>query len=60
MLAALEKLARDRLGESAEIVRDVPGVGGVTGQRKGARVDYTLPALAERVLATIDVGDLSS
>jgi vacuolar-type H+-ATPase subunit E/Vma4 len=49
LLARLERLAREQLGTGAEVVVDPPE-GGVIATSGRRRVDYTLPALAERCL----------
>jgi vacuolar-type H+-ATPase subunit E/Vma4 len=53
LLDRLEQLAREQLGNAAEIERDPAGYGGVVATEGHRRVDYRLPALADRALATI-------
>jgi len=45
--------ARARLGPSALVVRDPPGLGGVMAELEGRRVDDTLVALADRAFDAI-------
>jgi vacuolar-type H+-ATPase subunit E/Vma4 len=55
--ALLERLAaavREQLGPEAAVEVDPEGLGGVIGRRGKASVDYTLPALADRVIAGLD------
>jgi vacuolar-type H+-ATPase subunit E/Vma4 len=54
LLEQLGHVARDRLGPGAELEIDPPGLGGVIGRSGGASVDLTLPALAERAIASLD------
>jgi vacuolar-type H+-ATPase subunit E/Vma4 len=49
ILDRLEQLSREQLGDGALIERD-PADGGVVAEAGGRRVDYSLPALAERCL----------
>jgi len=49
LLDRLERLSRAQLGDGARIERD-PADGGVAAEVDGCRVDYSLPALAERCL----------
>jgi vacuolar-type H+-ATPase subunit E/Vma4 len=49
LLNELERLARNQLGPNAQIKRDVR-TGGIVAIAGSRRVDYTLPALAERAL----------
>jgi vacuolar-type H+-ATPase subunit E/Vma4 len=55
LLDHLEAMARDQLGAEAHLERDPAGAGGVVASAGARRVDYTLPALAERALR--DHGD---
>ena len=50
LLDHLEAMARDQLGPEARLERDPAGAGGVVAVAGARRVDYTLPALAERAL----------
>jgi vacuolar-type H+-ATPase subunit E/Vma4 len=50
LLDRLEAVARDQLGADARVERDPPDRGGVVAVAGTRRVDYTLPALAERAL----------
>jgi vacuolar-type H+-ATPase subunit E/Vma4 len=43
-----------QIGPEAEVETDPGGLGGVVGRRGRASVDYTLPALVERVVAGLD------
>ena len=58
LLDALTTRARARLGADAHIVRDLPELGGIVAEIAGRRVDYTLPALADRALD--EMGDALS
>ncbi len=49
----LEEAAHRQLGAEAIITRDPEVGGGVVGRAGHQRVDYTLPTLAERALATL-------
>lgn len=53
LIDTLEQLARNQLGSTAEIQRDPGGLGGVVAVDGSRRVDYTLPALAERALESL-------
>ena len=53
LLDGLTARARARLGAGADVVRDPDGLGGVIAQHERRRLDYTLPALAERALAEL-------
>jgi vacuolar-type H+-ATPase subunit E/Vma4 len=53
LLDQLERLARDQLGAHARIERDPAELGGIVAIDGSRRVDYTLPALAERALDSI-------
>jgi vacuolar-type H+-ATPase subunit E/Vma4 len=53
LLDHLERVANDQLGPDATIVRDPQPDGGVLATAGGRRVDYRLPAIAERVLGLI-------
>jgi vacuolar-type H+-ATPase subunit H len=48
LLERLSAAARRDLGDGAELEIDPPGLGGVLARAGSRRVDYTLPALAER------------
>ena len=50
LLERLSRTVRMQLGEDAELDVDPPGRGGVLGRRGNATVDYTLGAIAERVV----------
>jgi vacuolar-type H+-ATPase subunit E/Vma4 len=50
LLDRLEAMARGQLGSEACLERDPAGSGGVVAVAGARRVDYTLPALAERAL----------
>jgi vacuolar-type H+-ATPase subunit E/Vma4 len=52
LLDRLEQLSREQLGGGATIDRD-PADGGVVAEAGGRRVDYSLPALAERCLGRL-------
>ncbi len=56
----LERLARDQLGPNTTIERDPNGLGGIVSVSGARRVDYTLPALADRALESVadEVGQL--
>lgn len=49
----LERLARDQLGPNTHIEPDPNGLGGIVGVSGARRVDYTLPALADRALESV-------
>jgi vacuolar-type H+-ATPase subunit E/Vma4 len=53
LLDGLAARARAQLGPDAQIVRDPKDVGGVIAEEGVRRVDYTLPALADRALAEL-------
>ena len=53
LLDRLTRKAREQLGPDAEVEVDPPGLGGVIGRKGQASVDYTLPALAERAIASL-------
>ncbi len=53
LLHHLELLARDQLGPNTHIEHDSDGLGGIVGISGARRVDYTLPALADRAVDTI-------
>lgn len=55
LVERLSRAAREQLGDDAEIVVDPPGAGGVIGRRGDASVDYTLPAIADRVVDDLGV-----
>ena len=54
LLDALERRARDQLGEQATLARDPVDMGGVVGTAGSRRVDYSLRALARRAAAALD------
>ena len=56
LLDRLEAAARAQLGPEVQVVRDPPG-GGVLGEARGRRVDYSLPTLVERAVDAV-AGDL--
>lgn len=49
----LERLARHQLGPNTHIERDPNGLGGIVGVSGARRVEYTLPALADRALESV-------
>ncbi|MCI4354229.1 MAG: hypothetical protein L3K06_02550 [Thermoplasmata archaeon] len=51
LLERLAALARDQLGAGARLTVDPPDAGGVVAEVDGRRVDYTIAALVERILA---------
>jgi vacuolar-type H+-ATPase subunit E/Vma4 len=53
LLERLAGAAREQLGPAAEVELDPPGVGGVIGRTGRKSVDYTLPALVDRVIASL-------
>lgn len=59
LLERLSHAARSQLGADAEIEVDLPDVGGVRARAGGTSVDYTLPALVDRVIAELD-GELET
>lgn len=54
LLERLTHAAREQLGRDAEVEVDPPGLGGVIGRAGRTSVDYTLPALADRTIASLD------
>jgi vacuolar-type H+-ATPase subunit E/Vma4 len=54
LLERLKRIAIAQLGNEAELEVDPSGVGGVIAHAGSVRVDYTLPALAERALEALD------
>jgi vacuolar-type H+-ATPase subunit E/Vma4 len=54
LLDGLARAARGQLGAKAEIVLDPAGRGGVIGRSGRRAVDYTLPSLVDRVIASLD------
>lgn len=50
LLERLASAARAQLGDDAVIDVDPPGAGGVVGSKGTRRVDYSLPALADRLV----------
>ena len=53
LLDRLARTAREQLGPDTEVEVDPPGLGGVIGRKGQASVDYTLPALADRAIASL-------
>lgn len=53
LLDGLARAARDQLGPDAELELDPPGLGGVVGRRERTSVDYTLPVLVDRTIASL-------
>jgi vacuolar-type H+-ATPase subunit E/Vma4 len=53
LLERLARAARDQLGPDAAVDLDPAGVGGVIGRTGTTSVDYTLPALADRAIASL-------
>ena len=53
LLDRLARMAREQLGPDAEVEVDPPGLGGVIGRKGRVSVDYTLPALADRAIASL-------
>ena len=53
LLDRLARTAREQLGPDAEVEVDPPGLGGVIGRTGRVSVDYTLPALADRAIASL-------
>jgi vacuolar-type H+-ATPase subunit E/Vma4 len=53
LLDRLAGVARDQLGPGAEVEIDPAGRGGVIGRKGAMSVDYTLPALADRAVASL-------
>ncbi len=56
LLDRLARQARLQLGPEAELVRDPPGVGGLTARAGSRSVDYTLPALLDRTIEELGAG----
>jgi vacuolar-type H+-ATPase subunit E/Vma4 len=52
-VARLTELARDQLGEGARLTVDPPGAGGVVAEADDRRVDYTIEAIVDRMLAGV-------
>jgi vacuolar-type H+-ATPase subunit E/Vma4 len=50
LLDRLSRAAQEQLGDEADVVVDPPELGGVIGRRGNASVDYTLPAIADRIV----------
>ena len=50
LLERLARAARDQLGDEADLETDPPDTGGVRARAGSRRVDYTLPALADRCI----------
>ena len=55
LLERLASTARSQLGEAAEVELDTPGTGGVVARAGDRSVDYTLPTLVDRAIASMDV-----
>ena len=53
LLERLSRAARDQLGPDAQVEVDPPGLGGVIGSKGRRSVDYTLPALVDRTIASL-------
>lgn len=53
LLARLAEACRAQLGADAELQVDAPELGGVIATHGDRRVDYTLPALAERAITDL-------
>jgi vacuolar-type H+-ATPase subunit E/Vma4 len=53
LLDRLARAARDQLGPDAEVELDPPGLGGVICRKGRTSVDYTLPALVDRTIASL-------
>ena len=53
LLERLARAAREQLGPDAEVELDPPGLGGVIGRARRTSVDYTLPALVDRVIESL-------
>lgn len=53
LLERLTRAARGQLGPDAEVEVDPPGLGGVIGRAGRTSVDYTLPALVDRTIASL-------
>jgi vacuolar-type H+-ATPase subunit E/Vma4 len=51
LLERLGETARLQLGSDAELERDPAGAGGLVGRAGRRSVDYTLPALVDRIIA---------
>ena len=54
LLDGLARAAREQLGPDAELELDPTGLGGVIGRSGRVSVDYTLPTLADRAIASFD------
>jgi len=59
LLERVSQAARSQLGADAEIEIDPPDLGGVRARAGSASVDYTLPALVDRVIFELD-GELET
>ncbi len=53
LLVHLEGMARDQLGPAADVELDPAGLGGVIGRKGRMSVDYTLPVLVDRAIASL-------
>ncbi len=53
LLDRLTRAVREQLGPDAEVELDPPGRGGVIGRKGATSVDYTLPVLVERAIASL-------
>jgi len=53
LLDRLTRAAREQLGPDAEVEPGPTGLGGVVGRKGRTSVDYTLPALADRAIASL-------
>jgi vacuolar-type H+-ATPase subunit E/Vma4 len=53
LLERLARAARDQLGPGTEVELDPPASGGVIGRSGRMSVDYTLPALVDRAMASL-------
>ena len=53
LLERLAQAAREQLGPDAEVEVDPPGLGGVIGRAGRTSVDYTLPVLVDRTIASL-------
>jgi vacuolar-type H+-ATPase subunit E/Vma4 len=53
LLERLARAAREQLGPDTELELDPPKRGGVVGRKGAASVDYTLPVLVERAIASL-------
>jgi vacuolar-type H+-ATPase subunit E/Vma4 len=54
LLDRLAEAAREQLGHDCEIEYDPDGQGGLVGRNARISVDYTLPALVNRVVASLN------